>query len=130
MDHGEQEQRENKLGFRGYAIHLDNTVLYHAFHEIRVGALFVRGEGNVLFMHDDIEYYNRTEGLDADQLAGFAAKLAELQAALRAQHRAIVPIIVPSKTSVYACIPQQVPGWRWHPDFDLMNLLASPAPSP
>lgn len=116
---GVTEWFESKLGFKGYAIYADNTVLYHAFQETRVGAPTVRGEGDVLFMRDDVNYYNRTDVLDADDLAGFAAELARLQAALRGQHRALIPIIVPSKTSVY---PDQVPA-RW------TRALGTPRPS-
>ncbi|HEX3759365.1 MAG TPA: hypothetical protein VHW23_11695 [Kofleriaceae bacterium] len=116
---GVTEWFESKLGFKGYAIYLDNTALYHAFKETRVGAPTLRGKGGVMFMREDVNYYNRTEPLDADRLAEFAGTLARLQTALRAQHRAFIPIIVPAKTSVY---PDKVPD-RW------TRALGTPRPS-
>ena len=110
---------EGTLGFKGYAIYADNTALYHGFGETRFGAPVVRGKGDVLYMRDDVEYYNRTARLDAAELAPFAAELARIQAALRGQHRAFIPIIVPAKTSVYR---DEVPA-RW------TRALGTPRPS-
>ncbi|TMQ23539.1 MAG: hypothetical protein E6J90_10430 [Deltaproteobacteria bacterium] len=89
---GVTEWFDSEIGFKGYSIYIDNTALYHAFKETKVGAPTLRGQDG---------------------------RVAELQTALRAQHRAFIPVIVPSKTSVY---PDKVPA-RW------TRALGTPRPT-
>jgi acetyltransferase AlgX (SGNH hydrolase-like protein) len=94
---------DSDLGWKGRSIMTDNAILLHAFHDTKPGSGVVLGERHVLFAIDDIGYYNRS----VDQLPSparidtLADQIAALQAVLRAQHRALVPVIVASKTSVY-----------------------------
>jgi hypothetical protein len=107
---------ESSLGFRNTSITVDSTVLFHTFRETKPLAHVVVGNHDVLFERDDINFLNKPAIPDlaqrADELAG---KLADLQARLRAQHRAFVPVIVPSKTSIYRdAVPDK---WKLTPPF-------------
>ncbi|HTR52393.1 MAG TPA: hypothetical protein VMJ10_16885 [Kofleriaceae bacterium] len=111
---------ENRLGLEGYAIYIDNTLLYHLFDDTKTGSSVRIGSDHVLFMDEDIWYYNRdTAPFDPTRLDAFAARIADLQARLRAEHRAFVPVIIPSKTTIYR---DMVPA-RWTRD------LGTPPPS-
>jgi hypothetical protein len=94
---------DSHLGWKGYSITTDNAILLHAFHDTKPGSGLVLGERGVLFAIDDIGYYNR--GVDQlpspANIDALADRIGALQAVLRAQHRALVPVIVASKTSVY-----------------------------
>jgi hypothetical protein len=60
------------------------------------------GDRGVLFASDDLGYYNAgADRLQPLALVARADRIGALQAALRLQHRALVPVIVASKTSVY-----------------------------
>lgn len=112
---------DSHLGQKGRAIMTDNAILLHAFHDTKPGSGVVLGDRGVLFAIDDVSYYNR----GADQLPApgvvdaLADRIGALQAALRAQHRALVPVIVASKTSVYR---DAVPG-------DWTRALGEPRPT-
>lgn len=94
---------DSHLGWKGGSIMTDNAILLHAFHDTKPGSSVMLGDRGVLFETDDISYYN----VGAEQLPlpgaidARAARIGALQAALRARHRALVPVIVPSKTTVY-----------------------------
>lgn len=112
---------ECEHGLRNWSIWIDNTLLYHAFHETRWGSHVVLGEGGMLFDRDDISYFNKAgadlpRAQDFDPLAG---RIAALQQRLARDHRALVPVFVPSKTTIY---PDKVPA-PWARD------LGSPRPS-
>jgi hypothetical protein len=94
---------ESKLGFKGYAIATDNSILFHLFHETKPGSAVKLGDDGVLFNDEDTAYYNKNGAwLPApprvDQLA---TKIAALQSQLRARGRALVPVLTPTKTTVY-----------------------------
>ncbi len=111
---------EKGLGLRGVAVHVDNSILYHAFRETKPGAPVKLGK-QALFIDEDIAYYSG-EGGDIRPEAEFEALadlVAKAQARVRARGGALVPIIVPSKTSLY---PDQVSsGWS--------RPLGTPRPS-
>lgn len=94
---------ERYRGLLGHAVHLDNTVLYRVFGETRVGARVRLGRGKVLFIDEDIDFLNRREqGIpSASELARLVDEIAAVQASLRAGGRALVPIIIPAKTTLY-----------------------------
>ena len=111
---------ESSLGLKGYAIFTDNTVLYHALRDTKPGATVYVGNDDVLFLNDDIAYYNAPpETIFTEPFDRFATKLAALQTTLAARRRALVPVLVPSKTSIYR---DAVPA-RW------TRGLGSPRPS-
>jgi hypothetical protein len=91
---------ESALGYRNWAVFVDNTILYHAFGETKSGARVVLGEGDVLFERDDIGLLNKPvpPELAVDNMAD---RISTLQRRLSARGRAFVPIIVPSKTSIW-----------------------------
>lgn len=106
---------ERYRGLLGHTVHLDNTLLYRVFGETRVGARVRLGTGKALFIDEDIDYLNRREhGIPAPaELARLADEVAAVQAALRAGGRALVPIIIPAKTSLY----RDAVDPRWRRDF-------------
>jgi hypothetical protein len=111
---------ENRLGLKGYAIYIDNTVLYQVLRDVKTGSSVRIGSDGVLFNDEDIWYYNRDSvPFDSVKLDAFASRIADLQTRLRSQHRAFVPIIIPSKTTIYR---DKVPA-RWTRD------LGTPPPS-
>ncbi len=110
---------ESRLGLRGTFALADNTVLYHAFHETKLGAPVKLGGDGVLLNDEDTLYFNRTDLPSEEVLDAFAARIANLQTRLQKQGAALVPVIIPSKTTIY---PDRVePKWR--------KPLPSPRPS-
>ncbi len=104
---------ERNLGYRNYAVVADNTLLYHLFGETKLYAHVVVGKDHVLFERDDINLLNKG-GPSREQVDALADRIAMLQARLRLQHRAFVPVLVPSKTSIYRdAVPAK---WRLHPE--------------
>jgi hypothetical protein len=102
---------EQALGLRNWSIWIDNTVLYHVFRETKWDSHVVVGDDGVLFERDDIAYYNKTGAAlpDPREVDKLADHIAALQRRLQREHRALVPLLVPSKTTVF---PDKVPaGW-------------------
>lgn len=91
---------ERRLGLKGTSIAADNAILYHAFRETKHGSTVRVGVDGVLFNDEDINYYNKHGGeLPAPAYVDkLVDQMAEVQARLRAQHRAFVPILIPAKT--------------------------------
>ena len=112
---------ERSRGLLGHAVHVDNGVLYRHFGETRVGSRVRLGRGRVLFIDEDIDYLDRLEhGIpSAAELDRLASAIADAQRALLARGRALVPIIIPAKTSFY----RDAVDPRWLRDF------AGPPPS-
>lgn len=101
---------ESRLGLRGTFALADNTVLYHAFHETKLGAPVKLGGDGVLLNDEDTLFFNRTDLPSSQAFDAFAARIAHLQKRLQQQGAALVPVIIPSKTSIY---PDRVdPKWR------------------
>lgn len=94
---------EAHRGFKGWSILADNTALYHAFRETKAGSRVRLGRGSVLFMDEDIDFYNRPPVTAEDRAAleQVADEIALAQRAMRERGRALVPVISPSKTSLY-----------------------------
>jgi hypothetical protein len=94
---------EQSLGLRAWAVWTDNTLLYRLFGETRFGSRVMLGKDGVMFERDDIEYFNKSSAQLPKQpdIDRFADDIAALQRRLRAQHKALVPVFVPSKTTFY-----------------------------
>jgi hypothetical protein len=94
---------ERDLGLKGTSITTDNTILYHAFRETKPGSTVRIGRGGVLFSHEDIDYFNKQGPWlpDPAYVERLADQIAELQRRLAAGGRALVPVIVPAKTSIW-----------------------------
>ncbi|CAN5909529.1 hypothetical protein BH11MYX3_BH11MYX3_20370 [soil metagenome] len=115
VQHGIAAWFESNLGFKGTSISLDNALLYHVFGETKPGAGVRLGKDHVLFSNEDLDYYNKngrwiTEPAYVEKLAD---QIADVQRRMRAKHKALVPVLVPAKTSI----------WRDKaPDAWVMNL--------
>lgn len=95
-------------GLRGYAVRTDNTIGARVFHEARTDQHAVVGDDGVLFTRDDINYTNRDDA--PDEMIALARRFARVQRAMRERGKVFLPMIMPSKTSVY---PDAVPRtWR------------------
>lgn len=104
---------ENARGLLGHAVYADNGVLYRRFGETRVGSRVRLGrDPRNLFIDEDIDYLNRLEhGIPtAATLDGLADSIARTQRLLQARGQALVPVIIPAKTSVYR--DDVAPRWR------------------
>jgi hypothetical protein len=94
---------EGDLGLKGTSISIDNAILYHAFGETKQGATVRIGEDRVLFSDEDINYFNKHGPWlpDPAYIDLLADQIADIQRRLRAQRRALVPVIIPAKTSIW-----------------------------
>ncbi|NOU32693.1 MAG: hypothetical protein HOO96_32715 [Polyangiaceae bacterium] len=101
---------ESRLGLRGTFALADNTVLYHAFHETKLGAPVKLGGDGVLLNDEDTLFFNRTDLPSAEAFDAFAGRIAHLQARLQKRGAALVPVIIPSKTTIYS--DRVEPKWR------------------
>jgi hypothetical protein len=111
---------ESHLGLRGYSIFVDNTILFHALRDTKPYSYVKLGLHNVLFLYEDLSYYNLYNNFyDPQHLAAYADKIAALQHEMSKQGRAFVPVIIPSKTTVYR---DEIPA-KWARD------LGKPRPS-
>lgn len=93
---------EARLGLKGTSIALDNALLYFGFHETKPGAGVRLGEDGVLF-NDDLDYYNKHGRwlTDPAYVERMADEIADVQRRFRTTGRAFVPMIIPSKTSIW-----------------------------
>jgi hypothetical protein len=94
---------EANLGFKGNSIAFDSALLYRVFRETKPGSPVRIGRDGVLFIDEDINYYNK----HGDALPTVAhvdevvTQIARLQRRFAAEHRALVPVLIPAKTSVW-----------------------------
>lgn len=95
---------ERYIGWRGVSVRTDNSVLLHAFDETKRDVGVMIGEDDVLFAADDIGFHSRLadEAIAPALAEPFATKIAALQRRLAADGRALVPVLIPSKTTLYA----------------------------
>jgi SGNH hydrolase-like domain, acetyltransferase AlgX len=91
------------LGLTGTWIGADNALLYYFFGETKHGSTVRMGDDNVLFIDEDIDFYNK-HGVAVTTPAyvnRLAERLAALQRAMARHGKALVPVIIPSKTTIY-----------------------------
>ncbi len=99
---------EQHWGLRGYAVRTDNTLVLAAFGETRGGTPAWPARDGVLMMAEDVDYVNRVGPPEA--VIAAAKKTARLQTKLRARGIALVPVIIPAKTSIFRdAVPDR---WR------------------
>jgi hypothetical protein len=113
---------DDHIGYRGTSVRADNAILLHVFGETRPGSDVKLGKDGVLFQSDDLYFATKYRaGLTPtlEQMDAFAARLARVQATLRASHRALVPVLSPAKTAMF---PDAIPP-RWDRD------VGSPRPT-
>jgi hypothetical protein len=103
---------ERNLGYRGVAIHVDNSILLHGFGETKPGATTILGEDGMLFLNDDIAHFNKRthDVMTPRQIGDFADRVASVQRRLHARGKTLVVMIIPGKSTMY---PERIPaGWR------------------
>ena len=110
---------ELNLWLRGTFVYADNSVLYHAFHETKPGATVKLAKDNILINDEDTGHLSRLDVPSRKTLDGMVARIAKLQLRLQRDGAALVPVIIPSKGSIY---PDMVED-RWK-----LNV-ATPRPS-
>lgn len=104
FQHGYTAWFEDRLGLKGYSIHVDNSIMFHVFGETKPGSHVRVGRNDVLFQPDDIYFFTKYADQlrpTADEIEAFVARLARLQRTLQASGRALVPVVIPSKTTVF-----------------------------
>jgi hypothetical protein len=93
---------EQTLGLKGTSIYIDNTVLFHAVGDTKPGSTVQIGDHGVLYLYEDLAYYNaQPADIDHEAMERYAAHVATLQQRFAAQHRALIPLIIPAKTTIY-----------------------------
>jgi hypothetical protein len=111
---------ESNLGLKGNSIAFDNGVLYRVFGETKYGAFVRLGKDRILFPHEDIDFFNKNGRwvTDPAYVEKLADQIAMVQRTLRGRGRAFVPVLIPSKTTIYR---DKIPE-RW--------IMDIPAPRP
>jgi hypothetical protein len=89
---------EQHWGLRGYAVRTDNTVVMSLFGEARSGQAIV-ARNDILISSEDINYVNRDDPPEASLAQ--AKNIARVQSKMRSRGKALVPVIIPSKTSFF-----------------------------
>lgn len=102
---------ENGLGLKGTSVAVDNTILYHLFGETRLGSEVTIGLDGFLQPSHDVRYryLSREELPEPRRITGLVDKIAIAQELLRQRNRALIPVIIPAKTSLW---PDKIPA-RW-----------------
>ena len=101
---------EANYGLRGTAVRLDSSLDYYAFHEAPAESRVRVGSQGVLYVDEDVDYYNRLAPPADPAFDAVAAHVARAQALLRAHGKSLVPVLTPAKTSLF---PSEVPtAWR------------------
>jgi hypothetical protein len=96
------------LGLRPGLVRLDSTLTWYAFGHTPAVSRVLRGRDDSLFVDEDIHYFNLEHPVPTSSYQHRLDELAVLQRALAARGQALVPVIIPSKTSIH---PEEVPGW-------------------
>lgn len=107
------------LGLRPGLVRLDSTLSWYAFHQTSAVSRAIRGRGDALFIDEDVAFLNRERPVPSAAYASRLGALARLQRTLAARGQALVPVIIPSKTSLH---PDEVPA-------SLRASRADPRPS-
>ncbi|MFO0664550.1 MAG: hypothetical protein U0174_11400 [Polyangiaceae bacterium] len=95
---------------RGVFVRADNAVLYHAFGETKPDSHVKLAKDNVLINGEDTMHFSSLDFPSAETLDVVAERIARMQKRLKGRGAAFVPVIIPSKTTIY---PDAVlPKWR------------------
>lgn len=98
---------EQRYGGRPTATRLDNSVAYWIFGETPPEKRLRVGTNRVLYIDEQINFYNRQDRPDPGAMA---AKIKRAQDLLLARGKVFVLMVIPTKTSLW---PDDVPeGWR------------------
>jgi hypothetical protein len=95
------------LGLRPGLVRLDSSLSWYAFRQTPAVSRVLRGAGDSLFIDEDIRFFNLEHAVPASSYQGRLDELAAVQRALAARGQALVPVIIPSKTSIHW---DEVPG--------------------
>lgn len=94
---------DQNLGFRGVAAYADNSVLYHVFGETKPNAPVKLGTGGMILNDEDTVYFSKTDvDMPKDaRVMDLAARVDAMQRRLATKGAALIPIIIPSKSTMY-----------------------------
>lgn len=98
---------EQRYGARPWATRLDNSLAYWVFGEQPPDKMMRVGTHDVLYINDQVYFYNREDRPDG---VAMAAKVKRAQDLLRARGKLLVLMIMPTKATIW---PNDVPkAWR------------------
>jgi hypothetical protein len=98
---------EQNYGARPLATRIDNSLAYWVFGELPPDKAVRVGTSDVLYIDDQVSFYNRRDQPDAPAMA---AKVKRAQDLLLARGKVFVVMLVPTKATIW---PDDVPvGWR------------------
>jgi hypothetical protein len=98
---------DQHYGARPWATRLDNSLALWVFGEMPPDKAVRIGSNDVLYISDQVSFYNRADKPDASAMA---AKLKRAQDILLAQGKVFVFMIMPTKTTLW---PEDVPNeWK------------------
>ncbi len=90
------------LGLRTHAIVGDNTLVYRLFGESPAQSRVVVGKDDVLFIDEDIDYFNLAETRPAAERQAIVSLLIDFRAALQKEGKDVLVLFSPCKGSLYA----------------------------
>lgn len=97
---------EQHWGLRGYAARTDNTIDHVLFHESKNIWIEVGNDGVIFPVEDVSGYVNRPSAPNPE--ADAAARMHRVQRAMAERNIAVVPVIIPAKTTAYrAFVPSR-----------------------
>jgi hypothetical protein len=88
-------------GLRGTLVRTDNTLNVGLLRETRTGQHVLIGDRGVLFNYEDDGYVNRARSDDEASSLEMGRLIGRVQKKARASGRALVPVVIPSKTSTH-----------------------------
>jgi hypothetical protein len=97
---------EQHYGVRPWATRLDNSLAYWVFGEQPPDKMARVGTNGVLYINDQVYFYNREDKPDG---AAMATKVKRAQDLLLARGKVFVLMIMPTKATIW---PDEVP-WAW-----------------
>jgi hypothetical protein len=90
------------FGLRPGAVRLDSYLTYRLFGHTPAISRVVAGSNGALFSDEDVAFFNLAAPIPVDAYRSRLELLARLQVRLAAAGKALVPVIIPSKTSFNA----------------------------
>ncbi len=91
---------ERDYGFRSFFVRADNSISYWGFGEASSESPVRIGRGGVLYIDQEVEYYNRAEPDDAKLLAEHIVRVTKAAEQVKAAGKHLVLLFMPGKLTV------------------------------